>query len=126
MSKYFTDREFKCRCGQCDGSNHMDDDLVMRLDDLREAHGKPIILSSAYRCPEYNNRVSSTGLDGPHTTGKAVDIAVYGQDAHRIVKIAMRLGFTGVGIKQRGSFKGRFIHLDIMPMGDLRPRIWSY
>ena len=36
----------------------------------------PLSITSAYRCSEHNNNVSSTGPNGPHTTGKALDITV--------------------------------------------------
>ena len=96
------------------------------MDELRETFGGPLIVSSAYRCPEYNNKISSTGTKGPHTTGKAIDIAINGEDAYKLVKAAVSMGFSGIGIKQKGSFEGRFIHLDMLPLGTIRPRIWSY
>jgi hypothetical protein len=38
------------------------------------------------------------------------------------------LGFTGIGIKQKGPGLSRFVHLDmILPAGrHPRPRLWSY
>ena len=126
MSQYFSDREVACKCGKCDGKNHMDDIFMSRLDSLRAVYGAPIYLTSAYRCPAYNAEISSTGANGPHTTGMAVDIMVSGQHAHRIVKLAMAAGFTGIGVKQSGEYSSRFIHLDTLPMGNTRPRIWSY
>ncbi|MDC0529213.1 D-Ala-D-Ala carboxypeptidase family metallohydrolase [Gammaproteobacteria bacterium] len=126
MSKYFSDKELACKCGECSGENQMSPAFMERLDELRSEYGKPIILSSAYRCPAHNKKVSSTGENGPHTTGKAVDIKVSGQDAHRVTRIAFRLGFTGIGIKQSGRWQSRFIHVDTLSMGDTRPRVWSY
>ena len=41
----------------------MADSLLIKLDRLRSKCGFPIVLSSAYRCPEYNNRVSGKGYD---------------------------------------------------------------
>jgi uncharacterized protein YcbK (DUF882 family) len=123
--KYFTEEEMCCsHCGEC----HMDEEFMELLDDLRGKVGKPIIVSSGYRCPEYNDQVSSTGLDGPHATGKAVDIAVSGRDAHRVLFFAMKLGFSGVGVSQTGDHDSRFIHLDTLTPeeSDTRPWVWSY
>lgn len=99
-----------------------------KLQALRDAFGKPIIITSGYRCPEYNNEVSGTGKDGPHTTGRAVDIDVRGLDALQIIFLAKRLEFTGFGVSQKGDH--RFIHIDDLTneMGVTGPRpwIWSY
>ena len=63
---------------------------------------------------------------GAHASGYACDIGVRGADALQIVGIALQLGFTGIGVNQKGS--GRFIHLDILNSTPQRPRptIWSY
>ncbi len=63
---------------------------------------------------------------GAHASGYACDIGVRGADALQIIGIALQLGFTGIGVNQKGS--GRFIHLDILNGTPQRPRptIWSY
>lgn len=93
---------------------------------LREAMKIPFTLSSAYRCPGHNSSVNpKTGENGPHTTGKAVDIVMRGADAYRLIHYAMNAGFTGIGVKQAGI--GRYLHLDILAAPDYpRPMIWSY
>ncbi len=119
----FSRTEMKCRCG-C-GKADMDEGFMDWLQTVRNMYGAPMIISSGYRCPEYNNRISSTGFTGPHTTGKAIDAAVSGRLAHRLVKVATDQGATGIGIKQKGPHEKRFIHLDTLD-GDLRPWIWTY
>ena len=94
-----------------------------RLQGIRDVAKFPLIISSGYRAPEHNSRVSKTGKTGPHTTGRAVDIAIRGEEAFVLVRLAMLHGMTGVGISQKG--KTRFIHLDDLTDGP-RPRIWSY
>jgi uncharacterized protein YcbK (DUF882 family) len=101
----------------------MDSAFIDALDILRARVGFPLVVSSGYRCPTHNQRVSSTGPDGPHTTGKAVDIAVDRQRAWHVLREAARMGFTGIGIKQTGG--GRFIHLDMLD-GQNRPMLWGY
>jgi uncharacterized protein YcbK (DUF882 family) len=120
--EYFTKEEMACpHCGE----SKMDEDFMRRLNRLRQQFGKPIIVTSGYRCPEYNDQISSTGRDGPHTTGRAVDIHVYGEDAHRVLFFALTGGFSGIGIKQHGDYDGRFIHLDTIETGT-RPWVWTY
>ena len=63
---------------------------------------------------------------GAHASGRAVDIAVSRGDAYALMRLAMRMGFTGVGVQQKGD--GRFIHLDDLTAkeGWPRPTVWSY
>lgn len=121
--KHFTLGEFACQhCGKVP----MDAAFLQMLDDLRDLFGKALTVSSGYRCPQHNAAVSSTGLTGPHTTGHAADFAVSHADALELVRFALVLGFTGIGVQQKGA--GRFIHVDNLPNapGQPRPTIWSY
>ena len=86
--------------------------------------GEPLILSSAYRCPAYNDTISSSGTTGAHTTGCAVDIKISRDSAFKLLSLAPALGFTGIGVNQKGH--SRFIHLDTVGKPFLRPTIWSY
>jgi uncharacterized protein YcbK (DUF882 family) len=120
---HFTEAEMRCKgTGRC----LMDPAFMDCLEALRQAFAKPMTIASGYRAPEYNARVSGTGLDGPHTTGRAVDVAVAGADALRLVGLAVAHGFTGIGVCQKGG--ARFIHLDDITPGGRHPRptLWSY
>ena len=123
-TKNFSNKELSCSC--C-GENEMNKETLIALQRLRDAIGKPISLSSAYRCPTHNDKISSTGKEGPHTTGKAIDISCSGKMAHEILSFAMIRSNTwkGIGISQKGKHKSRFIHLDTIE-SDNRPWIWSY
>lgn len=127
---YFLPSEFFCRC--C-GVERMNDAFVKKLDRLREACGFPLIITSGYRCPSYNDKIATTGRDGPHTTGRAVDIAATGDKALALLAAALNLNepdglrsFTGFGLKQKGV--ARFVHLDDLSYSIKRPRpwIWTY
>ena len=122
--KHFSKDEFKCKCG-CN-LVEMSKSFVLRLDHLRERMGTPLAVTSGYRCPQHNVQVSSSGLDGPHTTGRAADLRVMGHDAYRLLQRAPELGFTGIGVAQKGQ--SRFIHLDDLQAHQGRPRpwVWSY
>ena len=121
----FTRGEFACAC--CDKSE-MDVDFVAALQRIRTEFGKAMPITSGYRCALHNSNVSSTGLRGPHVTGKAADVAVMGADAHRLLKIALAdPAITGVGVSQKGAPHTKFIHLDALEPGIYpRPTIWSY
>lgn len=102
----------------------MDPDFMRRLEGLRVAYGAAMPVSSGFRSAAYN--LSIGGADSSaHLTGHAVDIAVSGEPAFRLVKLAFAHGFTGVGLKQSGLWETRFVHLDDLAH-DLRPRIWTY
>lgn len=122
---HFADAELNCRC--C-GAHRMAPGFMARLERLRVAFGKPLALTSAYRCPEHNAAVSGTGRSGPHTTGQAVDIPVKGGEVRTLIALAIAHGFTGIGLKQKGPHAGRFVHLDDLPDGPGRPRpwVWTY
>lgn len=124
--KHFKPSEFDCRCG-C-GRNEMQPDFVETLDDLRERLGFPLVVTSGYRCPDHNERISTTGRDGPHTTGRAVDLAVSGERAFKLLRQCTLGGWmSGIGLKQHGAHETRFIHLDdLAPPGHPRPRVWTY
>ena len=105
------------------------DTFMYRLQLLRTAAQFGFIISSAYRTPAYNASISSTGHDGPHTTGRAVDIVCYGWQAYKLVSLAPEFEFTGIGVKQKGDINKRFIHLDDLEDHETkgpRPWIWSY
>ena len=121
--KYFKASELVCRCGECDG--WMDDNFMEKLQGMRKEADFGFRLSSAYRCPSHNTKVSSTGVSGPHTTGKAVDILCYGSRASKVLALAYTVGMTGIGVSQKGGHAKRFIHVDNIH-ADNRPWIWSY
>ena len=123
-SKNFSEKELACSC--C-GKNEMTQETVDALQGLRESIGRPLKLSSAYRCPKHNSKVSSTGKSGPHTTGKAIDIVCSGKEAWELLSCAMIRSkvWKGIGISQKGKHESRFIHLDTIE-ADNRPWIWSY
>jgi hypothetical protein len=113
--------------------NLIDDGFIDTLQELRTRCGFPLVVNSGYRCPAHNDRVSTTGLAGPHTTGQASDVGVARLLAFLVLEhaVAMNLerlkrglprAFEGFGFQQKGG--GRFIHLDAVRIG--RPTVWSY
>lgn len=121
-SKHFSKKELMCKCG-C-GVAKMKKSFMDIVEKIREEYGKPIILSSAYRCPEYNNKISSTGFDGPHTTGEAIDIKIFGDKAVKLIKLGLKYDMRRFGVNQKGNINLRFIHMD--KVADKIEWIWSY
>ena len=120
--KYFNRSEFECSHSH---TCEMDQNFIDKLNKLREEFGKPLTINSGYRSPEHPiEYVKQT--PGAHASGKACDISVSREDALRLLELAIKLGFTGFGINQKGS--SRFIHLDTLENSSARPRptIWSY
>lgn len=120
-TEHFTDFELACRCS-C--GLLPSDEFQEQLELLRVEYGHPMRLSSAARCPDYNDDVSSTGRNGPHTIG-AIDVLVWGGRYVELLGAAHRLGWTGYGTAQKGPREIRFLHLDRLD-GPLRPWGWSY
>ena len=122
--QYFSMEELTCHCG-C-GRMEMKDDFMRKLVALRDDLQVPLYVTSGYRCKKWNTHVSTTGDTGPHTTGRAVDIRIAGADAYKLVRHALMHEFTGIGLKQRGPWSDRFIHLDDLVIPGGRPRVWTY
>jgi len=122
-SPYFTQDEMRCQCGcEQDGMNA---EFMEKLTSLRADWGQPMVVNSAYRCPRHPIEVKKA-KPGAHASGRAVDIAVQGEDAYKFLCAALGHGFTGIGVNQKGN--ARFIHLDDLTRdeGWPRPTVWSY
>ena len=120
-SKYLNFSEAELRCGET-GECKMQADFMRRLQALREDYGKPMAITSGYRSPQHSIEASKA-QPGTHARGIAVDVAVSGQDCYELMALAMKHGFTGIGVAQKGP--GRFLHIDTFK-GAARPNVWSY
>jgi len=103
---YFSDDELRCQCG-C-GKLVFDPTVRNALNAIRKEYGKPMVVSSGYRCPDHPIEAKKS-KPGEHTTGTCVDIACHGFDAAALTKLALENGATRVGWNQKGA--SRFIHL---------------
>ncbi len=91
VSPNFLMQEFECR----DGSHQvvLHSELLEKLQSLRSALGRSVIINSGYRNPEHNRRVggSPTSL---HLQGMAADIRVQGMRPRELVTAARAAGFN--------------------------------
>jgi uncharacterized protein YcbK (DUF882 family) len=116
----FSAKEFQC--SHC-GADGIQESLISKLQAMRTEYGKPMRITSGYRCPQHPIEAKKS-TPGTHALGIAADIGVEGAEAHRVLELAFKHGFTGVGVQQKGT--GRFIHVDIRK-GELpSPMVWSY
>ncbi|HMQ41780.1 MAG TPA: D-Ala-D-Ala carboxypeptidase family metallohydrolase [Paracoccus sp. (in: a-proteobacteria)] len=86
-----------------------------RLQVLRSALGRPMIVNSAYRSPEHNARVGGA-KKSQHLSGAAFDISMANHDPESFIAAAREAGFTGIGTYPRSNF----VHIDIGPA-----RVWG-
>lgn len=126
--QFFSAKELACKCGCGRGQDDMAEEFMQRLIVLRINYKLPMIISSAFRCPQYNSIVSLTGPHSDHPTGHAVDVLVYGGHAHKLLYEALDHDFRRIGISQTGNYKNRIIHISDLGPGKDRPSpwVWTY
>lgn len=111
--KYFKESEFTMGGVPC--FDKMNKTLLLMLDTLRERVGRPCIINSSYRTKEYCLKKGIKYIPtSQHLKAKAVDVSLKGfngNDRYKIVKEAIDIGFTGIGLYSNES--GNFIHLDV-------------
>jgi len=113
--KHFKLSEFDC---METGENEMDLEFIKGLDHLRLVCNFPFRITSGFRSKNHSVEIKKPGGGGTHTQGIAADISIFdGERRHTIVRHALALGFTGVGIAKT------FVHLD---MRKTTPVIWVY
>lgn len=80
------------------------------LQRLRDALGKPMLITSAYRS-EAHNRAVGGARNSFHLKGMAFDVRMENQDPVEFETEARRAGFTGFG----HYIKNGFMHIDTRP-----------
>ena len=103
----FSPAEIACRGT---GKLVINEDALDRLQALRAALGRPMIVNSGYRSAEHNKRVG--GAPGSmHLQGRAFDISMANHDPAAFITAARAAGFTGIGTYPRSNF----VHVDTGP-----------
>lgn len=119
---YFTNKELACKCG-C-GQLHFDHDFRKKLNEIRHLYGKPMTITSGYRCKDHPVEAKKP-IPGTHNLGCAVDIACTdSRERFEIIKLAIQSGITRIGLA-----KG-FVHIDfankIKPKNFPENVMWDY
>ncbi|MBF0568278.1 MAG: peptidase M15 [Nitrospirae bacterium] len=103
-SKHFKQEDFTCPCG-C-GLNNISQELVDRLDKLRDDVQMPLVITSGTRCTKHNEAVGGEA-DSAHLKGLAADIAIDSSaKRQKVLKHALE-HLTRIGVGEK------LIHLDI-------------
>lgn len=118
--KWFTEKEFKCRCcGRVAYPENIEALVNNVLDPAREKLGMPIMVNSGYRCPKHNAEVG--GVQGSqHLVGEAADVSAGSTQANeRLAKIIEENGrydqliiyptFLHVSYKRHGNNRKQII-----------------
>jgi uncharacterized protein YcbK (DUF882 family) len=75
---------------------------------MRDGYGRPIKISSGFRCEDHNVSVGGA-TNSAHLTGDAVDIAVSSsKQRFALIREAIYAGFVRIGVSRQG-----FIHVDV-------------
>lgn len=110
LSTNFNSSEFDCHGSGCCSSTLVDDKLVTYLQQIREHFGKPVNISSGYRCTTHNKNVGGA-TNSRHAKGQAADIYITGISPAEIAKYAESIGILGIGLYETNS-DGFFVHID--------------
>jgi len=119
--KHFKDEEFYCPCCNL---HAMDEVFTKRLDIARGYARVPFVLTSAYRCANYQEVLRTHGKQtaigvSPHEKGMAVDIGWTNETRYKILDSLRKVGFTRFG------FDEDYVHVD-MDTERKQKYIWYY
>lgn len=106
LSANFSIREFDCKGANCCAQTPIDEQLVEYLQKIRDRFGKPVYISSGYRCEKHNAKVAGAAPKSKHIDGMAADIVVEGVDPLAVAQFAEMLGVKGIG------HYNDFVHID--------------
>jgi len=116
LSKNFDEDEFRCQdksAGHnewyfCGGIAVVHPELVEKLQLLRDEVGRPVKITSGYRCPAYNTVIGGV-VNSQHKLGRAADVYVAGMTPGEVAEVAEEIGFRGIGVYASRNFT----HLDV-------------
>lgn len=107
VSPNFRVKEFAQKDYRCD-KIIIDTELINILEDIRKHFGKPIFITSAYRTPEYNEKIGGA-KNSQHCKGTAADIKMYMVPASEVQSYLKHKYPNKYGI---GSYRN-FTHIDV-------------
>jgi len=90
-----------------EGELLIDEPSMDKLQRLRLALGKPLLITSAYRSKAHNKAVGGA-KHSQHRLGKAFDVMMTNQDPAAFERVARSAGFTGFGHYPKSGF----MHID--------------
>lgn len=95
------------------------------LDPLREKYGKPITVSSGYRCRALNNVTPNASRTSQHLTGEAADITVKSKNGNRqLAKMIIDMGLPFDQMIDECNYD--WVHVSYKRVGNNRRQILRY
>jgi hypothetical protein len=123
INSYFNTSELSCKCSHLECKDQkISIDLIERLTKVRIELNKPLIITSAFRCHQYQKDLAESGANtvvakqSQHELGNAADVVPNGATAAQLQPIAEKQ-FKAIGIAKN------FLHLDTR---DDKIRRWTY
>lgn len=117
-SKHFSWKEVECSCGRQSCPVRPPEEAAREMlafaEKLREVIGRPLYLSSFFRCKEHN-RIIGGAKNSQHLLGLAIDTPADQQAASVMAHVAKALGARGVKI-----YALSHVHIDLRKS----PRSW--
>lgn len=110
LSENFDASEFACHGNGCCSTVLIDEQLVDYVQKIRNHFGKPVKISSGYRCPKHNKSVNGATASR-HAKGMAADIVIDGVAPAEVAKYAESIGIKGIGLYETAK-DGYFVHID--------------
>lgn len=96
------------------------------LNPIRSLYGKPISVTSGYRCPELNKLVGGKPTS-QHAYGQAADlVGANAEETKRIYDIAVELGVFDQVLFETNSKGSKWVHISHKAQGDRHQAIDNY
>ena len=100
--------------------------LISALDKIREQYGKPIIVTSGYRCPELNKAVGGAN-SSQHVKGEAADLVGRNDnETRKIFETAKALGNFDQLLYEKNSKGSIWVHISYKASGNRKMYIDNY
>lgn len=122
LSLSFKSSEFECGCNKCE-TQYLEEELVQKLQKVRDIYKKPIKITSGYRCPTHNKNIGGA-KNSSHVSGMAADIQpniTTLDELDELYDICYTI-FDNIG---DGRNRG-FIHVDTRSAKSTGKRTWIY
>lgn len=128
LSDHFKQSEFSCQCNypECI-QQKVSKELLRRLENFRGAAGKPLTVTSGFRCQKHQEDLAKNKVNtvvaskSQHELGTAADVANSSLMVSELMDLAKKVGFESIG------YAFNFLHVDLRPKrNDGTLRIWKY
>ena len=91
---------------------------MLMLQELKDQMQGPLRVCIGRRSDHHNDRVSTAKnkKNEVQTLGQASNILISGERAMLLFEKARQVGFSEIGLSQKGNHSSRFLHLETLPL----------